>query len=184
MPIDESKTLFNQLYSTYKAGLIRFAKSYLAENPMLAEDIVEDAFVRFWENRDRIKDSSHASGYIFKTVKNGCLNHLRMMYHSERLINTLSDPILWELGMRITSLQSDEIDKIFASDVQSIVNETVASLPERTRKVFCMKKLEGRKYADIARIIGVSPKAVEFHMSKALKKLREALDDYLPRKSR
>ena len=181
MPIDVSKTLFNKLYSNYKAGLVRFAMSYLAESPLLAEDIVEDAFVRFWENRDRLRDPSHASAYIFKTVRNGCLNHLRTIYRSERILNTISDPALWELEMRIASLQSDELDKIFVMEVQSIINETIAILPERTRKVFCMKKLEGRKYAEIARIVGISPKTVEFHMSKALKKLRAALEDYLPK---
>lgn len=181
MPIDDSKKVFNELYSTYKAGLVRFAKSYLAENPLLAEDIVEDAFVRFWENRDRLKDSSHASGYIFKTVKNGCLNHLRTIYRTERIMNTFSDPALWELEMRIASIQSDEIEKFFAKEIQSIVNDSIANLPERTRKIFCLKKLEGKRYAEIAKTIGVSLKTVEFHMSKALKRLRTALDDYLPK---
>lgn len=176
MSLVETNIFFIELYVRNRAKMLRFAKSYLTENPHLAEDIVEDAFAYLWENRNKVDLEDNALGYIFKIVRSRCLNKLRNMNRSA--LRTNNDDI-WNRDMRIASLQSDHLDKIFADEAQAIVNKTIMKLPEKTRRIFCLKKYEGKKYSEIATIMGISSKGVEFHMSKALKRLRKELDDYL-----
>ena len=178
MSLVETNIFFIELYVRNRIRMIRFAKSYLVENPHLAEDIVEDAFVYLWENRHKVDLEDNALGYIFKIVRSRCLNELRKM--NRYSISTSNDEIHeWDRNMRIASLQSDNVDKIFFFFLQAIVNKTIMTLPEKTRRIFCLKKYDGKKYSEIAMIMGISRKGVEFHMSKALKRLRKELDDYL-----
>lgn len=169
---------FDKLYSKYKSSLVRFAQSYLSADQMLAEDIVADAFTYFWEHRDQFTNEHDSPiGYIFQIVRTRCLNQLKKERKSVAL--TGNDTLLWEIDMKMAVLKSDNPEFVFVSEVESIINKAVNGLPEKTRTVFYMKKIHGKRYREIAETLNISEKTVEFHMSKALKALRKAMEDYL-----
>ena len=92
---------------------------------------------------------------------------------------TGNDTLLWEIDMKLAALKSDNPEFVFVSDVEDIINKAVNDLPEKTRTVFYMKKIHGKRYREIAEALNISEKTVEFHISKALKSLRKAMEDYL-----
>lgn len=179
--IPEDKNIsFDSLYSKYKARMVRFAQSYLSADTSLAEDIVADAFTYYWEHRNILSDNDCSpAGYIFSIVRTRCLNQLKKERKS--VAYTGNKNLLWEIDIKLASLHSDDPKTLFASEIEERINRTIGELPEKTRRIFYLKKIKGKKYSEIAAMLNISEKTVEFHMSKALKSLRKALSDYFTR---
>ena len=108
------------------------------------------------------------------------LDYLKTQVRRE---NTKDDLIQWkqrELAIRISNLEGCNPSYIFSQEIKSIVMKTLNQLPKQTQKVFIMSRFENKSGKEIAQILGISVKGVDYHMNKALKELRIALKDYLP----
>ena len=86
----------------------------------------------------------------------------------------------WELNTRISTLEACNPEELFTAEAQEIVNKTLATLPEQTRRIFIMSRYENKPYKEIAETLGMTTKGVEYHISQALKKLHANLKDYIP----
>ena len=172
---------FDQLYRQNKAKMVRFAQSYLADQPHLAEDIVVDAFIYYWEHRNKFDSAdSNPVGYIFNIIRTRCLNYLRD--EKKAIKSSDNEDKLWDLEMKMAALQSDDPNILFASEISALISKTVKKLPKKTQKVFYLKKIAGKRYSEIAETLDISVKTVEYHMSKAMHQLRQALSCYLDTK--
>lgn len=170
---------FNELYSNYKDRFLRFAQSYV-HDIMIAEDIVVDAIVAYWESRDRLGEETNVPAYVLTTVKNKCLNYLKQQQTHSRIKDTIQSIKEWEITTKIASLEACEPYEVFSIEVQDIVEKTLLSLPKRTKEIFEMSRYQNMTNKEIAQNLDITVKGVEFHISKALKKLKVSLRDYLP----
>jgi RNA polymerase sigma-70 factor (ECF subfamily) len=175
---EELKT-FNQLFTTYKERFIRFAYTYVRDLS-IAEDFTIESFMYYWENRKTVDTCSNPPAYILTTLKHKCLNHLQSLQVHQDVSEKLRQQALWELGIRIQSLEACEPYELFTEEIQKIVNQSLNNLPERTREIFLLSRKNNYSHKEIAEKLALSTKSVEFHISKALKVLRENLKDYLP----
>ncbi len=170
---------FNNIFVTHRDRYIRFAYSY-TYNQEAAEDLVTESLMYYWENRHRLEDVKDIPLYILVTLKNKCLDYLQR----ERTWNNIAENLLsnkeWELQMRISSLEACEPERLLGDEIQKLVHQALAKLPEKSRHIFIMSRYEGKNYQTIAEETNLSVKSVEFHISKALKLLRKELKDYLP----
>ena len=170
---------FNNIFVTHRDRYIRFAYSY-TYNQETAEDLVTESLMYYWENRHRLEEVKDIPLYILVTLKNKCLDYLQR----ERTWNNIAETLLsnkeWELQMRIASLEACEPETLFSNEVQELVNQALAKLPEKSRHIFIMSRYEGKNYQTIAKETNLSVKSIEFHISKALNLLRKELKDYLP----
>lgn len=170
---------FNNIFVTHRDRYIRFAYSY-TYNQETAEDLVTESLMYYWENRHRLEEVKDIPLYILVTLKNKCLDYLQR----ERTWNNIAENLLsnkeWELQMRISSLEACELETLFSNEVQELVNQALAKLPEKSRHIFIMSRYEGKNYQTIAKETNLSVKSIEFHISKALNLLRKELKDYLP----
>ena len=170
---------FNNIFVTHRDRYIRLAYSY-TYNQETAEDLVTESLMYYWENRHRLEEVKDIPLYILVTLKNKCLDYLQR----ERTWNNIAENLLsnkeWELQMRISSLESCEPETLFSNEVQELVNQALAKLPEKSRHIFIMSRYEGKNYQTIAKETNLSVKSIEFHISKALNLLRKELKDYLP----
>ena len=82
--------------------------------------------------------------------------------------------------LKITTLEACDPEELFSSEAQRLIDETLESLPEKTRTIFIMSRYENKTHKEIAEHLGLSTKSIEFHISKALGVLRKRLKDYLP----
>ena len=169
---------FNKLFTDYQGRFIRFANSYVRDT-VVAEDFVVDALMYYWENRNTLAPDSNVPAYILTIIKHKCLNHLHHISLKEGVKEKLQAHAEWELSTRISSLEACDPSELFTADAERIVNETLSSLPEQTRKIFIMSRYENKSHKEIAEELNITTKGVEFHITKALNVLRVNLKDYM-----
>ncbi|MDR3057499.1 MAG: RNA polymerase sigma-70 factor [Prevotella sp.] len=169
---------FSNIYINYYPKLIRFAKEYVGINED-AENIVQDIFLRVWERQDTICLIENINAYLFRLVKNKCVDYLRYRLSTEKYNKTVQNSFEAEMNLKIQSL--DRFDDSFMSEksMEDIVNEAINSLPPKCREIFLLSRIEGLKYREISERFGISVNTVENQMSIALKKLRVKLKGHL-----
>lgn len=173
------KNEFGHLYNQYRQRFVLIARRYVRDR-MVAEDIVADSFVSFWNNRNSIPSDSNLPAYILTIVKNKCLNWLHAQQIHMRIENNIQTAQSRLVDANIRSLESCDPERLFASEVRKIVKEATSRMPELTRIVFEKSRNEGKTYAEIAKECGISTRQVTSEIQKALAILRRALKDYMP----
>lgn len=170
---------FNQLFADYQGRFIRFANMYVRDMAV-AEDFTIEALMQYWENRNTLKENSNVPAYILTIIKNKCINYLQHIQVREDASEHLKNHAEWELNTRISTLEACNPEELFTAEAQEIVNKTLATLPEQTRRIFIMSRYENKPYKEIAETLGMTTKGVEYHIAQALKKLHVNLKDYIP----
>ncbi|MDR2389512.1 MAG: RNA polymerase sigma-70 factor [Tannerellaceae bacterium] len=171
--------IINRLFEVYQGRFIRFAGMYIRD-PAVAEDFTLEAIMYYWENRHTLPADSNIPAYILTIVKHKCLNYLEHLQVREEVAEKLRNHAQWELQTRISTLKACDPEELFASEITETVRKTLEGLSEQTRRIFLLSRYENKSYKEIAGECGISVKGVEFHVSKALKILRQSLTDYFP----
>lgn len=160
---------FEALFHTYHAPLCAFAYRYV-EARDLAEEMVQEVFLFVWERRETWDVRTSVKGYLFTAVRNAALSYLR----HERVVRR-REAETFEL-FDTPSASAD----LEAAETLVAVQRAVGRLPERCRLVFTLHREQGLTYAEVAEVLGISPKTVEVQMGRALKSLRKALAGLRP----
>ncbi len=85
----------------------------------------------------------------------------------------------WDVSTRVASLESFIPEEVFSKEITTIVMKTLKDVSEQSRDVFLLSRRDGKSNKDIAELLNISEKGVEYHITKVNKLLREALKDYL-----
>lgn len=171
--------VFNRLYMNYQPRFVRFANSYIRDLPV-AEDIVTESLLYYWENRSTLAVGSNVPAYVLSVVRSKCLNYLRHLEVRADYSQAMRDYYEWDLNTRLATLEACEPHELFSAEVRRLANAAFRQMPEKTRIIFRMHRVEGKSYKEIAEATGLSVKGVDFHIQKALKLLRKELKDYFP----
>lgn len=158
-------TVFRQWYQPLCHYAARLADGDMDE----AEDLVQQAFVKLWENRSRLNVAWSLKAYLYKTVHNASLNRLR----SRKVQSKYLDFNAQQLNVMHTP--PDDTSPELIERFQRAMD----MLPPQCRHVFELSRFETLKYREIADQLGISIKTVETQMGKALRVLRTQLADYL-----
>lgn len=167
----------SRLLECYKNRFISFANSYV-QDLTVAEDLVMEAFMDYWEVRDILREDSNIPAYILTLVKHKCLNHLKRKQLQEDVSLRIRNVAEWELNIQISSLEVCEPTELFTNEIKEIVNRTLQQLPEQTRRIFIMSRVANKTRKEIAEEMNMTSKGVEYHIAKALSALRVNLKDY------
>lgn len=170
---------FNALYANYNERFVRFARTYVSVQE-IAEDIVVESLMYYWENRFSLAADSNIPVYLLTVIKHKCLNYLNRMRTREEIEEYLTKTECWELNLRIATLEACNPERLFSDEVQKIVDQTLATLPEQTREIFIRSRFNNESHKEIANCLGLSTKSIEYHITKTLKLLRIELKDYFP----
>ncbi len=169
---------FNEIYTSYYKKSFFFAKSYVHDD-LAAEDIASESLIKLWEKL-KTEKIDYIEPLLLTILKNKALDYLK---HEEVKRTAFESMVDWhqqELSIRISTLESCDPKEIFADEGESIIRETLKLIPEQTRQIFLLSRFENKSNKEIAELMGISVKGVEYHISKALKALRITLKDYLP----
>ena len=166
---DESA--FDAIFRAWYAPLVRMAEGMLRDRAV-AEEVVQDVMLELWRRRESLAPDGSPQAYLFQATRNRALNHLRHL----RVVERGETNAAAELTMPASADRA-----VAEGEIERAVREAIATLPPRCREVFELSRLHGLKYAEIAQTLGVSVKAVEAQMGKALRTLRERLAPWLPR---
>ena len=167
---------FSEMYLTYYSKLVRFAREFviLEED---AENITQDVFTDLWERRDSMDHVENMNAYLFRLVKNRCLDHLKHKIFEQKYVEVMQTSFEIELNLKLQSLDRfDGSDMSVGNDTEILVRAAINSLPKRCRDIFLLSRMEGLKYKEISERLGISVNTVECQMGIALKKLRVMLN--------
>mgnify|MGYP000991084308 CR=1 FL=1 len=170
---------FNKFFIDYQQRFVHFACTYVHDEAV-AEDFVVESMMYYWENKDRLSADTNIPAYVLTTIKHKCIDYLRHQQVYQDASDEIARIYAWELSGRIMTLEDFEPYEVFTKEIQEIVDRTLDALPEQTRKIFVMSRNENKSHKEIAELLDITTKGVEFHISKATRTLRLALKDYLP----
>ncbi|MGE0090069.1 MAG: RNA polymerase sigma-70 factor [Bacteroidales bacterium] len=161
--------IFEQLFRLYYKQLCSFANKYLQSYDS-AEEVVQDIFYQIWKKRNEINIKTSLKSYLFTSVKNNCLQQLRVHNLDLKYENYYKSHYNEE--------SIDPSEELRAKELDTIISKALSSLPEKCRQIFEMSRNDGLKYHEIAAKLSISIKTVEANMGKALKHFRVYLKDY------
>ena len=163
--MDVRLTQYHSIFVSHYGDLCNYASLFVPRQD--AEDVVCDIFTNLIETKD---PSDVSRNYLFKSVKNRCLNRIRdrqstkvyQDYIAERLSEYFETP-----------------DESLFMDVKEQLCKAIQDLPERYRQPFILSRFSGLSNKEIAQQLGLSLRTVESYITSSLKILRVVLKDYL-----
>ena len=163
-----------------KAARAHFLKVFLSQRPQMealvsrrvgcratAADLVQDLFVRFW--RRPLVQVEELNTYLLRCAGNIAIDHLR----NEGTRARINEALMPDEQPRCADEPQAALE---ASNDLRHIDVALRGLPEKTRQIFLLNRIHGRKYGDIAKAMGLSQSAVEKHMMRALQACKASLD--------
>ena len=154
---------FEYFFKEYMHLLYSYALGFMKEKEE-AEDIVQDVYVYFWNNRGKILYTDSVYAYLLRAVKNACINkrqheEVERKYQREILF-TEKEAFDWR-------------DADAVREVRQRLLDAIERLPERCKQIFTMSCMDGLKYKEIAEQMGISENTIKTQVKLAYKKLRD-----------
>ena len=151
---------YEQIFNTHSETLRNFVY-YKCGDIQQAEDIVQNAFVKLWNNCSKIVFEK-AKSFLYTVSRNEFLNEVA---HKK---------IVLQHQVHIAKSSTNESPEFLLEEKEFMLKlkTVIADLPEKQREVFLLSRIDKKKYSEISEIIGISVKAVEKRMSQALITLR------------
>jgi RNA polymerase sigma-70 factor (ECF subfamily) len=156
---EEFRRVFDEWYKPVRNFIY-----YRCGDMELAEDLVQDSFVKLWENRDRL-DRSTMKAYLYKIAQNNTINYRKRQQLFFKFQRKGSNDRDYDTPEKLAEM----------AEYEQKLSSVIAMLPEGGREVFLMNRLEDLTYQEIADRLDLSVKAIEKRMSKVLKIVREQL---------
>ena len=160
---------FDTLFRKYYPMLCAYGNKFVELED--AEECVQDAMLWLWENKDMLVIQSSLSNYLFSIVHHRAINRIKQQEVKSRVENYFYE----EMQSLI-----DDTNFYLIEELTIRIQEAVETLPESYKEAFVMHRFKNMSYKEIAEILGVSPKTIDYRIQQALKQLRIELKDYLP----
>lgn len=161
---------YDAIFRAWYAPLVR-ATQAIVRDAAVAEELVQDAMLELWRRREQLDAEGSPQAYLFRAARNRALNHLRHLAVQRRNVGALQVE---------EAREASAPAELVARELEEAVREAIAALPPRCREVFELSRGRGLTYGEIAEALGITVKAVEANMGRALKSLRLQLAPWLP----
>ncbi|AXP80848.1 RNA polymerase sigma factor [Mariniflexile rhizosphaerae] len=157
---------YNTLFKSLYPQLCVFAYKYL-DNLEASKDVVQEVFIKVWEDKTTFQDESHTTGYFYKAVKNRCLNHLKSKRHLLTERYGQENPEIYETEEFLMS-------EAVVVETTVIIENAIKTLPAKAAQVI---RLSIKDYTndEIAKALSISVNTVKDHKKVAYRKLRKLL---------
>jgi len=158
-----NQKVFENIFNSYAKDVKRFLY-FKTQDMDLAEDILQDTFVKLWDNCGKVSYDKSKS-FLFTVAKNLFFNikkHEKVVHKYQKQKPSVNNHETPEFLM---------IEKEFLIKIE----EAIASLPEKQKEVFLLNRIEKKRYKEIAETLGISVKAVEKRMHLALRVMKEKI---------
>jgi RNA polymerase sigma-70 factor (ECF subfamily) len=164
---------FELVFKTHYKRLCTFAFDYTRQLET-AEDIVKDFFVAFWNNREKLEIKTSLSGYLFRSIRNACINYLLRNKERNRTISI--DKINWiEIKCNEPLSNDYSIETLLAKELEGQIFNEIEKLPAGCREIFKLSRIDDYSYKKIAEHLNISEKTVKVQIYRALKYLKETI---------
>lgn len=161
---------FNGLFDRYYPTVRNFAFRLLGDMDV-AQEAAQDAFVRLWEKGAGDGREPVVRAFLFTVTRNICIDRIR----SDRAITEYRRKIM----LKYSAVADSFLDDIITSDLRQMFDRQIEALPPQCARAFRLSRIEHLTYKEIAQRMGVSVKAVEANVGRAIAILREKMGEQL-----
>jgi RNA polymerase sigma-70 factor (family 1) len=166
---NSDENAFRVIYDLYHEKIYRQVL-FLSKDKVVAEDAIQEIFVKLWMNRDKLPEIIDLTSYLNVSVRNYVFNHFRKLnYHEKYLEHFLSNAV----NSNLTTTETVDYNELHQR-----VNRAVSNLPRQQRRVYELSRSEGLKLKEIAKQLNISRETVKKHIAEALRTIRRHLLDY------
>ena len=167
---NDDQAAFTIIFTKYYQDLVRFSFSFTRDSDA-SEEIVQEVFLKFWENRNSFVIHNSLKSFLLKAVQNRSIDSLRHVHVTHKYAAViLEHPDLSE---------NDTENYILHSELEANLNHALEKIPAQYAEAFRMSRIETLSYLEISQKLGISVRTVEVRISKALSFLRQELKDFL-----
>lgn len=160
---------FQSIVYEYSDRLLTFSVGFVRKYE-IAEEIVSDAFVSLWNQRDKISNIRDLRSYLYILVRNGSISHLRKMNGRKEIS---IDDIQEYYTLPVTGPETED----FTEEILNQINKAIEQLPPKCKMVFTLAKIQGMKYKEISDILDISVKTINNHIANALVHISQSLSE-------
>lgn len=172
--VEGDSSAFELLFRAMYEQLCLVARRYV-KSAADAEDVVEEAFLRLWTHRDRIRVRGSVKNYLSTAVRNTALNYLARRKAEAKYTALAPQDEVWGRALAMNDAESHMREQERAARVQRAID----ALPNRARETYCLYYQRHLTYAQIAEVMGVSVRTVEAQLVRCVKKLTKQLGEVL-----
>ena len=165
---NDDKTALEKLFNHYYPRLYGFSKSFLKWDEGI-DDILQEVFLKIYQNRKNIRSTETFQAYIFTITKNLVLNELR-----SRLNEQKARERLFQNSVAREYLLSEKLEYL---ELQEKIGEIIRQIPERQQEVYLLSRKDGLSHKEIARKLDISEKTVEYHITHALAAIKKNMEE-------
>lgn len=170
----EDEAALDELIDRKTGPLVQLASRILGDREE-ARDVVQVAFFRIWEHRDRFDDRWSPNTWIYRIVNNLAIDHLRSRRSREKTV----EPVRQHLRQVADGRSRHQLANLHGTEVKKIFADLSSSLTDKQRSVFLLREVEGLSSQEVAEIVGCRESTVRNHLFNARKVLkRELLERY------
>ena len=155
---------YDLLMDSYYQNLCVYAQS-LCNDHNMAEDIVQNVFVKIWVKRKKINPDLSIKSYLYKSVYNEFINQ----YRKNKPVIYLEKKYFEAIDL-VVDIELEELESLI-----KLMNTEIENLPSKCKEIFLMNKKEGLTHTEISEYLNISIKTVEGHITRAFKILTEKL---------
>jgi RNA polymerase sigma-70 factor (family 1) len=157
------KNAFAALYKLYAEQIFK-RLIRLVKQESIAEELLQDVFMRIWENLENIDLEKPFGAYLYRIAQNLVTDLFRRAAYEKQLLDYLI------AGM--TELYSPVEESEHKAEVKHLLQQAIDTLPAQRRKVYILCKLEGKTYVEASQLLGISVSTISDHIVKASKTLK------------
>lgn len=158
-----NENAFRKLYDFYYQDIYGYSISLL-KSKELAEENVQDVFLKIWLHRENLNQEQSFKSYLFTIARNQAFNLLN---------KAANDVLLKEEVFHISEKSHSQGDfSIREADCKKLKKQAIKQLPPKRKRIFKMSRKEGKTYEEISQELGISVSTVKNQMSKALESIR------------
>lgn len=164
---DGNHSAFEAVFNRFSKQLFLFSLKYL-KSEQAAEDIVQEVFIKIWDNRREIKTDTSFQSYLFTIT----LNAIRKYFNRLSRLNELKHDILFDLS----GMNSEFDDRSNYQFMLDKLEDLISQMPEKRRAVFIKKKIEEKSLKEISEELNITIKTVEYHITESMKFLKSEFE--------
>lgn len=162
---------FDTIYKMYSHRLFGFVFSIIKQE-LDAEGIVQEVFIKIWESRHKIENYSTFDSFLFSIAHNITISLLRKRLNEKKYLEHLR-------SIQVEISSTDIIEDIHFKEIKGKFDHLINRLSPRQKEIYLLSREDGLTHKEIAEKLGISKNTVEIHMSRAIKFIKNNIDNTL-----
>jgi len=162
--IKGNKKCFLNIYNRYKDKVYYYTLK-ITRSDSIAEEIVQDVFVKIWTKRDQINPSYPFPSYLFRITHNHTINILKR--------NTFEEKVKRNILSKANTSSCETEDTVIYNEYLRILSDAIKQLPPKRKDIFDLSRMQGISHDEIASQMGISKNTVKSQIVKANKSIRK-----------